>query len=357
MNYRITSSQSIIPEDVKTESVFGERVKQFFTSSELEKIFVEARIYYNIDSISNISFVPNERFSVVLGGKHFNEDKRANIVISFRSSYPTWEQCIEATYDICPQADIIILVYSDGEECDDITTPAGDTNIIGNLVCRNNRCGLQTYLVQARFLVKDFFADNWEVMTKYTLEYGPDVFEGEYHEPFCKKDKSPEKLPTKRQMQEAEFWVGCYYPFANIECAADAYRDDEIIYGWSPCISFSKEFDTVATWDDDGFHVSLEGSEDPVAVGILTWIWENRKEKIQEAYPDSLIKLKYENDKPVALNVRVFNIPMNELFAMEPSEKYFYGESVNGEERKFNYFMEEIVEEYEKAHALQAVNS
>jgi hypothetical protein len=81
----------------------------------------------------------------------------------------------------------------------DFSAPPGDSNCIANVVARNNRCGVTTYLVEARCLI----INGEKKGIKYFLDEGPYSLIGDMI--FPKNEANPtEKLPTRESRKDAK---------------------------------------------------------------------------------------------------------------------------------------------------------
>lgn len=230
-----------------------------------------------------------------------------------------------------------IILFDEGCSGWDSSAPAGDSYNISNLVARNNRCGVTTYLVEARCQIENGNKKG----VKYFLEEGPYLIIGDRG--FAQREGDPkQELPTKRQIQEAEFWAGYYWP--NWECQGAGLLDpnSDIIEDWAPGYSLKYGLATEAKWTDDGFFISIVGP----ASNVLNWIWNEKKGLLTAGYPGCDMDLHSNSDGPYAISVRIDPTSMSDLIKMEPKDKWDYGEMVYGEERKIVGIVEEIIDAY-----------
>jgi|GEM_PF-3094266 len=256
-------------------------------------------------------------------------DSTIKIIIDATSGIPTWEQFINITYDQGDSTDVKIILYGKDYQDFSFDAPAGGLYDISNLVRRNNKCAVDTYLVKGI----DCDPNGQKILTTITVEEEPDNVEN---------DESLQ-IPPKLVIQKAEFWTGYYLP--NLGAEPDDEDDD--FEEWEPGYSLSDGLSTRAFWNDEGFFIELRGKLNPDAV---TWIWTNRKQLFQEKYPDCPVELKREDNQPYAISVRIVNIPIKELIEMTPHDKWEYGELVYAEEHKFVEVADEAIDDYRKTN-------
>jgi len=257
------------------------------------------------------------------------DNKTFRIVIDSAAGIPTWRQFINVTYDQGESADIRIILYGEDHRDYRKDFTAGGIIEIGNLVRRNNKCGLTTYLVKGI----DFDSNGQKFIDEYRIGEGPnDVFVD-----------PTQTFPSKRQVQEAEFWAGYYFPqwwSGSIEI------DDDIINCWEPGYALDKDLRTVASWNDEGFYIKLV--EDKPSE-VIHWIWNNKKGEFEQEYRDCDITFEKIDEKRYAISVRILYISMTDLINMSPDEKWDYGQSVFDHEHNFQELALGVVEDYNDA--------
>jgi len=256
------------------------------------------------------------------------DDKSLRIIIDSTSGIPTWQQFINVTYDQGESADIRIILYGEDDREYGNGSTAGGIIEIGNLVRRNNQCGVITYLVNG----VAFNAHGQKIIDGCFIEERPNEVRVD-----------PTKIsPSKRQVQEAEFWAGYYFPQRENEYIE---IDEDIISDWAPGYSIRKDLRTMASWNDDGFFIKLleEKPSDEIH-----WIWNNKKSEFEAAYPNCDIIFEKIDEKRYAISVRMLNISMTDLINTTPKEKWDYGDYVFVQEQVFYELAEDIAEDYNK---------
>jgi len=205
-----------------------------------------------------------------------------------------------------------------------LNDPAGNVSCIGKLVGNNNKCGLKTYLIEAKGLIQRIFEGKAHQII-YNYENGP-IF----------NDRPAEPLPSIRQVQESEFWTYYYLPawgessdkpmglYGNGEEWAKVYRDLSL-----PII-----------WNDDGLHINLTGDPDSKLIKL---IWENKLGELKKEYPEAKIGLLEDSGTPYGISIRISDLPMNSLIKMEPRKKMAYAEFVRDAEHSFMHFIDNIL--------------
>lgn len=250
----------------------------------------------------------------------------SRVIIDATAGIPTWHQFINVTYDQGKSTDIRIILYAEDYRDYQKDFTAGGIIEIGNLVRRNNRCGVTTYLVRGI----EFDSNGRKQLTGCSIEEGPNDVRVDTCEAF----------PSRRQVQEAEFWTGYYFPQWWIEPIG---IDDDIISDWAPGYSLSNDLRTVASWNDKGFFIKL--LED-IPSDTIHWIWGNKRSEFEKAYPDCDITLEKIDDERHAISVRILNISMTDLIDMTPDDKWYYGDYVFGQEHAFRDVADGVVDDY-----------
>jgi len=284
----------------------------------------------NIQCLKDIQIVSRQglqdnRLIIIVAAKNINGNP-FRIIIDATSGIPIWQQFINVTYDQGESTDIKIILYEKNYNEDQKDVTAGGLIEIGNLVRRNNQICVTTYLVKGI----SYDSKGQKTIDNCFVEEGPDDVDIDPSQP----------LPSKRQVQEAEFWTGYYYPqWANDPIGID----DDIIDYWAPGYSLSNDLKTVALWDDNGLFIKLIGESGSEAI---QWIWDNRKGEFENKYPDCPVTLETNDKKPCAISVRLLDISMTDLINMSSKEKEYYGDYVLGQEHVFGDIADGVVADY-----------
>jgi hypothetical protein len=152
-----------------------------------------------------------------------------------------------------------------------------------------------------------------------------------------------QKQPSKRQFEEAEFWVNYYLLLFGTGFSPIDISD--ITADWTPGYDVTgKGMSTEVTWTDEGLVMSLVSEFDPNAID---WVWKIKREDIEKAYPGRPMKLGEEDGIPMKLSVKVLDTTMTEVIRSTPEDKGYFAEDVLKHERDFADLMEEILEGYE----------
>lgn len=255
------------------------------------------------------------------------DNKTFRIIIDSTPGIPTWQQFINVTYDQGESTDIRIILYGEDYRNYKKDFTAGGIFEISNLVRRNNKCGLSTYLVKGI----DLDSNGQKFIDEYRIEEGP-------HDVFIDPTQT---FPSKRQVQEAEFWTGYYFPQWWIEPIG---IDNDIINCWAPGYSFDSDLRTVAPWNDEGFFIKL--IEDKPSETIH-WIWNNKKSEFETEYPGCDIILEKIDEDRHAISVRILNISMTDVINLDPDNKWNYGQFVFDQEHNFKEIVDGVVEDYD----------
>lgn len=252
----------------------------------------------------------------------------SRVIIDATSGIPTWQQFINVTYYEGESADIRIILYGkDYRDCmKDLS--AGGIIEIGNLVRRNNRCGVATYLVKGI----ELGSSGQKSLNECHPEERPNNVQVDERETF----------PSGRQVQEAEFWAGYYFPHWYTQHIG---LDDDIITIWAPGYWMDHDLRTVASWNDSGFFIKLVEDKHSDA---LQWIWNNRKNEFEKAYPESDITFDKIDDERHAISVRILDVSMTDLIEMTPDHKWYYGQFVFDQEHIFEEVADGVVDDYDE---------
>lgn len=248
-----------------------------------EKDIIELFKILKIECLSNIQILsrtplPNDRLSVMIGASDIN-GQSIRIIIDATSGVPTWEQFINVTYDQGKDTDLKIILYDKGYEYDDIDADTACLTEIANLVRRNNKCLVSTYLAGGIT-----FDHNGQRI----LEVGS-VWE------YPNKEAIDDSwtLPSKRQVQESEFWVDYYYPHWKRQGALPIGINDDLISYWNPDHLLGSNIKTRVYWNDEGFLFNVTGESGSEEI---QWIWANRKSHFEDEYPGCSISLKEDGE-------------------------------------------------------------
>lgn len=255
------------------------------------------------------------------------DDKTFRVIVDSTPGIPTWQQFVNVTYDQGESTDIRIILYGEDHREYGKGSTAGGIIEIGNLVRRNNQCAVITYLAKGIA----FNSNGQKIIDGCFIEEGPNDVPVDPTQTF----------PSKRQVQEAEFWAGYYFPQREYDYT-DIDIDEDIINDWAPGYSLRYDLRTEASWNDGGFFIKLIEEKPSDAIH---WIWNNRKSEFEAAYPDCAITLEKIDEKH-AISVRILDISMTDLIKMTPQEKWDYGENVFVQEHAFHDIANDIIVDY-----------
>jgi len=313
----------------------NEKFQEFLTMSWEQVLSTEEEIMelfkpLNIKNLEKVQILSRTilaygRLTLIFLASNGN-GKSARIIIDVTSGVPTWEQFINVTYDQGKDTDLKIIIYGKDFEEFSSDAPAGGFNEIANLVTRNTRCGVKTLLIKG----VDFDHNGQKIVRDCEVRAGRS----------CVTVDEKRILPSKRQVQEAEFWMGYYYP--QRQGAWSVGIDDDIIHYREPSDGSGYNLKTQVRWDDEGFFFDVVGDAGSEAI---KWIWANERGRFEEEYPGHSISLKTENGA-TSISIRIYDISMTKLIEMEPKVKKYYGEMVFSEEYRFYQIAQEAVEDY-----------
>lgn len=206
------------------------------SEADIIELFKMLNIKY-LNNVQIISRTPlhDDRLTMLIGASDTN-GKPFRIIIDATSGVPTWSQFINVTYDQGNDTDVKIILFDNGYEYDDIDADTASLTEISNLVRRNNKCGVSTYLSGAI----TFDPDGQKILGARSVKEYPVkvVIDG------------PLPLPSKRQVQEAEFWVDYYYPHWKRQGAIPIGINDDITNYWHPGSSLGRNMEAQSYWND-----------------------------------------------------------------------------------------------------------
>ena len=327
-------------EKVKLKEYFGKNWRKSYLTrkDEIVKLLGELEIKnYEFIRIASRMLINDDRCVVIVIAKRTDNGHLRKIVIDTKLGSPTWQQFIDVTYNIGADSDIKIIIFDDGFlEPDGKSDSPGDELMIWNLVTRNNRCGVHTYLVDA----KGTIIDGKKMGVSYSLS----------DDPTDGGDKNDAQFPSKEEVERAEFWHGCYRFVVGFE----PFEPDDNIVGTSgPYYYAGRNLVTTPSWTDTGFHmnvVGIPGSEE------VKWLWKNRRSEIKKHYPECLIALCKRSGKPYKIAVRVSEQPFTDCVYSTLDEKEEYAEWVSHQERRFVNLIDELLEGFTAKKDLELVH-
>jgi hypothetical protein len=335
-----TNEQNVIMEEA-TKADFYQRLKKIFNNTELNKVLKSVGLKNH--KMKKFSYLENssedERYSLELVTQLEDSQSQCHdIVVDFQFG----SQFINVTYDVGCEYDKKIIIYENDFNKKFSYDPPGAWDVIDDLVNINNKCGVKTYLVEAKGLLQ-YMLQGEKKRISYHLVKGPCGNDINLPELVLHNGELPRQLPTKRQVQVSEFWLGYYFPNWGM---GRSFDDHNVIEEWTPGYSLAHDLSTKAYWNDDGFFIDLVGEPDSERI---KWIWANRQSVFSEAYSDCPVVLKSENNKPCAISVKISDVIMEELIKMKPEDKWYYGEMVYGQEHKFWEVAQKAIENYNDA--------
>jgi hypothetical protein len=256
-------------------------------------------------------------------------------IIDFITGSPTWEHFIDLTYDSGAHTDLKIIVY-DYDSNRDASHPADHSAYISNLVEKNTRCGIRTFLVHATFVIK-----KEGKLLKYVIDEGPyTILHGINRVIPITKPNIPEILPTRRQVQEAEFWVAYNYPHWISRGFEKLGSDFDAGSPLGSSISVDDDLEAPAIWDDNGLSIRLTSRDKP---DDLYRVWKDGKQTLMHKFPECTIAFQPDSEQGPEITVNVLKIPMSELINMDVEDKQYYGELAYDETYNLEWIVESIL--------------
>ena len=244
---------------------------------------------YELGGIKNTYVINDNRFAFGMFVKNKDSEKLLSIYVDTIQGYPSWDQCMDATFNLGQDYDKRIIMFCIDEEC---PKSLNNLDVVESFVDTINNSGLETYFIQANSSGKN----NPETPLEYfVLTYPADD----------KKSASFKKLPTKLDFHWARFKI----VFCEI-MGSEAYLCDDIDigkgnYGY-PVTGFKIE----KVWNKDGgFINAVLDSDKQSDLDILNKYYEELKIRI----PDYSIEFIMAEDKVKGVSVKILDIPFSEF--------------------------------------------
>jgi hypothetical protein len=308
---------------------------QFKTKDAVNKLFQDIRIVNEeIIEINPAPALSEDRLTLFLITRNIKTGTPTRVIIDTIAGSPTSEQFIEVTYDLGTNTDLKIIVYYDEDSDSGLSKPAGHSAYVSNLVKKNNRCGVRTFLVQAMFLIK-----REGKVLRYVIDQGPysnignSLMAGS-------KTVHDETLPTKRQVQEAEWWVGYHYGHWICRGLETLGRDFDATDPLGITYSIDDDIEARAFWDDNGLSVRLTSRRKPET---LYRLWKYGRQTLMDKFPECTIDVQPDSEEGPVITISVLEIPMSELISMDVEDKRYYGKKAYNEEIYLEYIVECIL--------------
>lgn len=297
---------------------------------DLARLFKELRLdnYHDIKIVSR-TFSNEDRLIVAVDVMDIQGIKD-RVIIDATSGHPTWRQFINVTYESGKFTDIKIILFASDYGFDLCHHRGGGREELNCLARHNNKCGVRTFLVKGIM----FNRSNQKISTKYEIVAKPDDV----------KFMPEVKLPSKEEVQRAEFWLG-YYGMCHDADETYWYMENDIFgdWDWGHSIGVASLVGTLVIWSDGGLFLKLIGR---TGSEVIDWIWANRKFAFEVVYRHCPIT--HETHQHCgAISIKIGHTPLREIFGQERNEKAEYGEYICLEEQKFMELADTIVEDYE----------
>jgi len=339
-----------------------------FLQDLLQQIGIDEHMSYRLHTGVNIGV---NRCQAILSREDTDGNQLGKIVIDARIGSPTWEQFIDVTYGVDEDVDTRIIVYDRGIVFGDVSRSELDENIprdpetlrtlvgrnrdedtlktrydldeevprfpgtILNLVRRNNRCGVDTYIVGA-------FCPCIEEMEPTIRYLSLDSVREEagIHD---------ETLPSREQVELAEFWLEYYRCFHPIY-EEDIIPPSEDIIGESAPVSCSEWYiNTEVTWDEDGIIVrfvpySHHNSESEIREGErnLHRVWDEKRMLLGGVYWGAA-KFIDKDETPLSISVELNGTSAEYCGQLPESTKMCLAEMIANLEYLFDHLVYEVL--------------
>lgn len=294
----------------------------FLSKNELMAILTELNIsgYKFAGFVSRKKFKPN-RFRQIFKLCHLESGEIFKGIIYSIADGPTWEQFKDVTYESGKDCQVRIILYDEEFAADG----AGNNEYtLGALVQNNNKCGIATYLIRSKRLLNS----EKKRLFRLLLKESPGTDFG----------ITPSQVPSKREIEEAEFWGPIYIEALGIEM--DDF--DTTFLGDRSCYDLGRNLETIPDWTDEGFFLKIVAKDDNAE---LLWLWENKRDELKKQYPKGDIELRGDGEKPKTISVLVDKTPFKKCIAAKYDEKWARAVWASFRELDFLEFCEELLKD------------
>jgi len=259
-------------------------------------------------------------------------DRPVKIYLSFLIGAPHWSHFMDLVYGNGKAADMQIIMCSEDFVESKNDAPHGNLYGIGQLAQYYNERGCHVIVLQLKILE--------QILKGETDKPEIEVFQ----ELIDKKeghDNGHDEIPTKRQLQESEFWAEYYLT----SCGVDFENISECIPHCDARYFIKNNCEVVESFNDNGFSIRIVG---PVRCDFLKWLWNQGQALITDEFQDCKAFLLGSEDMPSGVDFRLIDLSMTKLLALNSSKKRYYAERVYVLESMFLETIVDIEEEYEK---------
>ena len=246
--------------------------------------------------------IGRNRCQAILVKEGSEQEVPTKILVDVKRGDPTWEQFIDVTYCVDKDINTRIILYDDRYSDQNRDDPPGDSYILRNLVGQNNRCGVDTYQAQV-YCPREKNETNRIQYLLDTLSRGENV-------------SGAETLPSREQIERAEFWVEYYlprHPFGH-----HVVYDEEI----GDCLAMVRFigniYESRVTWTNDGIFVSLSCNSNDVD---LREIWEKIEPHLIKEYPELIVEFQEKEGIPTSVQMKIANVSIQDCGMLSPSTK------------------------------------
>jgi hypothetical protein len=271
--------------------------------------------------------IGDDRCQVLLVARPRETEKLKKIIVDAKAGIPTWEQFIDVTYNTPIDIEKRIIVYDDVDETEE-DYPYGEETTIWNLVARNNRCGVDTYQVKAHFAFRECCGRSFVqyLNNEAAREMDP---------------QSSEKLPTKEEIQMAEFWHEYYRPRHRFTgaCAQDhIWKDDDIVPGEiGPHWYFGDDIEMEVEWSASGVYIYVFSTGDD-AEGKKQW--NDKRLQIEQALSEYEVEFIERAGNLNTIRVKLESVDVMDIKSLDPARKMEIAEVIEDAEDKFSDLMD-----------------
>ncbi|MEJ2286925.1 MAG: hypothetical protein P8X85_25445 [Desulfobacterales bacterium] len=313
------------------KEVLGNNWIEYFTRKEtienlLRTINNGHQKFVGVESIKKVN---NDRISVIFSTIKDGHSNRGYNLLDIILDEPTWEQMMDITFGIGHRCDIRIVVYDKAAELGDkISNRATAVGFAGI----NNSCGVATYILAAD-LNGDHQSDGLDI--RYEVDA----------DPACSRVTAYRRLPTRREFEEAEFWLrfdNSFFGIGEVTSDPDYWINNPVHF------DLNNNINVIPNWTEDGFYVEIT-TDCFSGQHFLLSLLQHRRSDIEQHFSGKDVQIHRLPDIPVKIAVKFDDRPFSEFVSMGINDKNEYGSRYWRIVCEFHDFFEDLIADLKEA--------
>jgi hypothetical protein len=313
------------------KEVLGNNWIEYFTRKEtIENLL---RIINNghqkFVEVESIKQVNNDRISIIFSTVKDGHGNQGHNLLDVIMDEPTWDQMMDITFGIGNNCEIRIVVYDKAAEMHDKVSNRYTAIDFGGI---NNSYGVATYILAAD-LNGNYQSDGLGI--RYEVDADPD----------CSRVTAYRRLPTRREFEEAEFWMRFNNSFLGI---GEMISDPDCWINNPVHFDLNNNINVIPNWTEDGFYVEIT-SDSFSGHHVLLRLLQRRRSDIEQHFSVKDVQIHRLPDTPVKIAVKFDDLPFSEFVSMGTVDKNEYGSRYWQIVCEFHDFFEDLVADLKEA--------